>query len=551
MSRDSPPLAPVPPPPTSDLPVVAAEPMPFLQCHLCHAHTQRALESSTRSHTRPRAAPSNSEPTPSNAKPTPSNAEPTPSNAEPMSPAPVALSDAPGRSSSIDQKGYLTVYDSDGFSEEAHGTAGAIVKRMGMFAYVLFFIVPLAYVALVFAIVPLGDPTVPSISEQWVFIFVSNAAVAVAISYLYNATFLACARIERPFRTSLIPLLAVFLAEIAFMAPVLLIHAIFDWIGIVALTVCYVALFLSLRVTYNAQRELVHSFFRRFMFLIILYIPILSGYTIVYRETSSGTLQSFVAFMFTFVTFVYRRVMLSKLDPFPLEISQLLSGFWVQNLGDLTTILAFPQVARPGVFAAIFLSNVLANVAFLVFVSDPWIYKIRPTLKTYVLNGIKGNFPIPPIPEADESFDPRNRGHDANTGGYRRRQFRFFFFRLLSQAISMFMYLSISPMLRFGLNKEYTPLATFSKEQYRHSMIYAASNLVFIGAVALVGYYYLNKRHHQTFHEIREIHKHDLVHHTWVGLVTAIVTHNLILTIAIILSHYCIFSAFEGCVFKT
>ncbi|PXF48118.1 hypothetical protein BWQ96_02070 [Gracilariopsis chorda] len=512
-------IRPTAPPSTApDVPVVEAEGTlrSPTSCHLC--------EHSTHGHSR---APVQ-----------------TPDPEEPTTKRPVHK-----KNYSVDDKGYPLVYDPDDFNEEPHGLAGRIVKRMRVFAYIIFFLVPLAFVAVVFAIVPLGKPTIPTISEQWVFIFVSNSAVAVAISYLYNATFLACARIERPFRTSVIPLVTVFVAEIGVMAPVLLTHGIYDWLGIVALTVCYLALFSSMRFTYGREHELVHSFFRRFMFLLILYIPILSGFVIAYRETSSTVLQSFLSFMFAFLTFVYRRIMLSRLDPFPLEISQLLAGFWVQNLGDVTTILAFPQVARPSVFAAIFVSNSLSNVAFLVFVSNPWIYKIRPTLKTYVINAMKGNFPIPPIPEADESFDPINRGHDANTGGYRRRQFRFFFFRLLSQAISMFMYLSISPMLRFGLNKDFTALARFSADQYRNSMIYAASNMVFIAAIAVVGYVYLHKRHHQTFHEIREIHRHDLVHHTWVGLITAIITHNLILTIAIILSHYCIFSSFQGCLF--
>lgn len=89
---------------------------------------------------------------------------------------------------------------------------------------------------------------------------------------------------------------------------------------------------------------------------------------------------------------------------------------------------------------------------------------------------------------------------DYAVGGYRRRQFRFFFFRLLSQAVAMFLYLSISPVLRFGLNKEYTPFSGINGEDYRNSMIYAAVNLVFIFFVAFLGYMLLRSRHHQTYH---------------------------------------------------
>lgn len=439
------------------------------------------------------------------------------------------------------------MYEPGTYDTPAHGAAGRLIKRLGPWAYLLFFVVPLAFVSIVFAIVPLGDPQKPQMRNQWVFIFISNIAVSAAFAYLYNAAFLNLADDERPFRTSIIPIIAVVLSQLALMNAVLLTNGVFDFLGGVALAIIFIVLFFSMIFAYWDRRDLVISFFARFMLLLILYIPFLVGFVIAYRETES-LVQSLISFAFAFLTFVYRRIMLSRLDPFPLDASQLLSGFWVQNLSDCVTILAFPQVKKPGVYAAIFLSNAAQNVAFLGFVSNMWIYKLRPALKTYVLNALKCNFPIPPIPEPDESFDPINRGHDANVGGYRRRQFRFYFFRMLSQAVAMTMYLGISPILRYGTNSEYNPLGTsIGGEDYRNSMIYAAVNLVFVIVVALLGYWYLNKRHHQTYHEIREIHKHDLLNHNWVGLVTAIMTHNLIFTIAIILSHYCVFSSFKEC----
>lgn len=323
---------------------------------------------------------------------------------------------------------------------------------------------------------------------------------------------------------------------------------VFDWLGVVALGVCYITLYVSMYFTYYDLRTKLHAFFRRFILLLSLYIPLLSGFVLAYRQTNTRPVaQSFISFIFAFITFIYRRIMLSKLDPFPLDVSQLLAGFWVQNLGDSTFVLAFPQVASSSVYAALFLTTMAQNIAFLIFVSNLWIYKIRPGLKTYALNFFKCNYPIPPIPKPDESFDPVNRGHDANVGGYRRRQFRFFFYRLLSQAISMLMYLGISPLLRFGFNKEFTPLSGYDQELYRNSLVYAAGNFGFIALVGVIGYFYLHRRHHATFHEIKEIHRHDLVHHTMVGMVTAIITHNMILTLAIILSHYCVFASFKQC----
>lgn len=42
-----------------------------------------------------------------------------------------------------------------------------------------------------------------------------------------------------------------------------------------------------------------------------------------------------------------------------------------------TKTLAFPQVDSPGVLASTWLVQIVGNVAFLVFVSDFWIFKVR------------------------------------------------------------------------------------------------------------------------------------------------------------------------------
>lgn len=473
---------------------------------------------------------------------------------EPISSSEITTVAKTRRPTLVDADGHDLLFHPEDFEVIAHGHAGRIVQRMGILGYMLFFVVPGLYVALFFGLIPLGNPIFHDLDSQWVFLFISNVGVMLAIAYLYNAAFLILAECERPFRTSVIPLLSVILGQIVVMSPVLLTAGTVRYQGIIALTTCYLSLYLSMRfVAYADMGDKVDQFFRRFMLLLVLYIPLLSAFVIAYREANtsgSSTTQSALSFAFTFATFIYRRIMLSRLDPYPLDAAQLFAGFWVQNLGDCTTILAFPQVNSPSVFAAVFVSNSIANIGFLIFVSDLWIYRLRPWLKTRCKHVFLCSYPIPPIPDPDESFDPDNRGHDYNTGGYRRRQFRFFFFRLMSQSVAMVMYLSVSPILRYGTNDLYTPLAEATGlrfYQYRNSMIYAACNLGFIAAVGVFGYAYLSKQHNQTFHEIREIHRHDFVHHTMVGMVTAIITHNMIMTIAIILSHYCIFASFHSC----
>jgi hypothetical protein len=151
-------------------------------------------------------------------------------------------------------------------------------------------------------------------------------------------------------------------------------------------------------------------------------------------------------------------------------------------------------------------------------------------------------------PEMDLSVNLEDRGHGLNVGGYRRRQFTFFFWRLISQAIAMILYLIVTPLTRYGTNYDYLPYVSF--DDYRRSLIFAAANLAFIVVVAILGYIVLNKKYHSTYHEIIEIQGKQLFSHTFVGFVIVIIAHNLILSnVFALLSQYCIFNAFdaEGC----
>lgn len=115
----------------------------------------------------------------------------------------------------------------------------------------------------------------------------------------------------------------------------------------------------------------------------------------------------------------------------------------------------------------------------------------------------------------------------------------------------MIMYLAISPVLRYGVNRKYFPLSKsgiiVEFDGFRNSMIYAAVNFVFVLAALALGYVFLYRKHHQTFHEARELHVHDLQNHTRIGLIVAILTHNMIFALAIVFSPYCVFSAFKEC----
>lgn len=120
----------------------------------------------------------------------------------------------------IDAKGHNLLYTEEEFEVNTAGTAGRLVQKLGPFAYALFFVFPLAYVAIFFAIVPLGDPLIETIREQWVFLFISNLSIMMAIAFLYNATFLSLAKCQHPFRTSLIPLVSIVVMEVILMTPI-------------------------------------------------------------------------------------------------------------------------------------------------------------------------------------------------------------------------------------------------------------------------------------------------------------------------------------------
>lgn len=433
--------------------------------------------------------------------------------------------------------------------ETPQGHAGEAAAQLGLWAYPIFLIIPLLFVAVVFAIVPLGDPFDASIGGQAVFVFVTNLAVTAAIGYLYATIYSGMSGSSRPFRVSVLPMVVVIVIQLAIMLPIYLTRGVRDLLGILAVGLCVVGVYATLALTRPEERKKVWHFFLHFQVPLLFHITALTLYMIAYRSANS-VVQGILVFALNLFTFIFRRIMLSLLDAYPLELTMLLSGLWIQSLADVVQAFSFPQVSNPKVFAAVWVAQSFGNVALLLFVSDVWIFKLRPVIKTYVVNTFKGNFPIPPIPEPDYTFNPEDRGHSANVGSYRRRQFRFWIWKIVSQAVAQLAYLVLSPILRFGLNKERFPFGpTLPIDGWRNSMVYAGVNLIFIGLVTLLGYFVMYKWHHTAFHEVKTIHIHEFHSYTYVGFVVAILTHNIILALGMLLQHYCVFSSFNDCRF--
>jgi hypothetical protein len=228
---------------------------------------------------------------------------------------------------------YNRIWSTPPQREEAHGTLGRLVHKLGVFGYGIFAVIPVVFVAIVHAVIPMGDPTKKSFKENWVFALITNPLAVALFTFLYTAAFLSAANRERPFRQHFAPIFACVLSQIALVLPLVLTVGTFEYLGIASFVFFLLVLYISLRFSYPDLVKECETYFRRFVLLVALYIPILVAYLVAFRESGSA-LQSFLNFAMVFITFIYRRVMLSKLDPLPLDIAQLFSGLWVQNMFD-------------------------------------------------------------------------------------------------------------------------------------------------------------------------------------------------------------------------
>lgn len=285
--------------------------------------------------------------------------------------------------------------------------------------------VPLVFVLILSSGVKLGEPQSASWSQNAAFLFVTNTFYLSIIAFVYSATFLGLCDMENPFKHSVIPALLTFIMEATIFTGLYMINQVFSLVGLIAYGIAIITVTIYLLVIYSELRTNVLLFIFRFLTPIFLFISALSVYAIAFREASSF-LEAMLVIAISLCTFIVRRLSLTLLDPFSLEISMLVSGFWIQNLNDILQTLAFPQINNPLVFIAIWSANAFANLSMLFFISDTWIIKIRPQLKNNAVNALTFNFPIPPPPELDFSVNLADRGHGSNVQGYRRRQFRFF-----------------------------------------------------------------------------------------------------------------------------
>lgn len=77
---------------------------------------------------------------------------------------------------------------------------------------------------------------------------------------------------------------------------------------------------------------------------IFIHFVLLVVYVIAYRFLPS-VVQPFLTAALTLLTFIFRKVLLSLTDVFPLEMAMLISSFWIENIADFFYTLAYPRYA--------------------------------------------------------------------------------------------------------------------------------------------------------------------------------------------------------------
>lgn len=391
--------------------------------------------------------------------------------------------------------------------------------------------VPMVFVVLVFGVVPLDSPLQHDIREQNVFIYVTNPIMFGAISYIYFCINEGLRQVDHPFSMPLLYVLLVAAVEILTFLPIAtLVHTSFTLSGVVAVLLCITTVSLILITRYQTDAL---PFLLRVLIPLLFFLLILVGYVYVY-DVATNEGQAWLVVGIAFLTFVFRRVELGLLDVFPLELSMLISGFWFQNLSDMLQTLAFPRVTNPLNYMTIWVTNAFANVAMLFFISDRWILHLRPTLKSFFTRKHVG---------FNYEHDLADRGHGENVPGYRRRQFRFFFWRLASQASAMLYYVVVTPVTRFGINRDFFP--QIDAEAYKHSLGYATGNLFFVLAVLVSGMWWFRRRYASLYADLRRTAFFNTDVRHFFGFFTAILAHNMVLATGLLLQHYCIYEAYK------
>jgi len=210
-------------------------------------------------------------------------------------------------------------------------------------------------------------------------------------------------------------LLTTYLIEVLCLGLITSMKGNIDLLGLVALGVCYLvtfpALFLSEQTKHGSysnlplyetttptspqlqqqqpqqpqqpqQQKNILLAYLKVALVVFIHFLWLIAFIIGYREARwIAAVQPLLNFGMAIVVFIFKKILLHITDPFPLEPAMLISALWIQNLSDIFQALAYPSIVNPITYAYIWLIHLLANLAYLLFLTDSWFrFRLFPFL---------------------------------------------------------------------------------------------------------------------------------------------------------------------------
>lgn len=422
----------------------------------------------------------------------------------------------------------------------------------GVWFWPVLLLVPSAFLALLFGVVPLGEPESQATSEWWTFAFVVTPVVYGMVCYYKYVFFLFCVAVDRPFRARWLPILlvaggtgavtAITWASTSSDVPPRL------WGAIMLLSTLILSLggvmATEIAVVPREERhhfKAVYSAYMRTEAVMAVLLSFVILYIFAYRYSDSAG-QTVLPLNLAVVTYLCKKAMLKVTEPFPLEQAMFVSGFVVENAEDMFSVMAFPSVISSRSLISVWAVPTLSNLALLFFLTDRWFrfrLWIKEAIKRAVCCGRRGLVRDIAV-EPDYSDLPDDRGYATNQPGYARRQARFYLWKTFSQAMAMVFYLAVAPLLRWGTNSDQYPFTDsegFGKDEYLDSIQFAVGNLVSAVVSAAAGVWYISTRYPDLWAHMQEKHSRLLVHHTFVGFLVLTVVTNGVVATSIMLRH--------------
>eukprot|EP01088_Endostelium_zonatum_P014982 TRINITY_DN3485_c0_g1_i1.p1 TRINITY_DN3485_c0_g1~~TRINITY_DN3485_c0_g1_i1.p1 ORF type:complete len:664 (+),score=134.96 TRINITY_DN3485_c0_g1_i1:109-2100(+) len=425
---------------------------------------------------------------------------------------------------------------------------------LGIPFYFLMSLCPIAFIIIVLGVIPVGDPSkgVFHRSGLWTFVFIINPICMVVMTFLILAGFYSCAGMARPFRVFWPALVCVYIAEVVVMVAICTPEGVFNLLGLVAFLLAYLVVWIVTILYFAVRRRRVGArlLIRYGSIQVTLFIMfvMLIAYIIGYRYVPPG-IQILLTIVLQMCIFIYRKSLLALTKSFPIDVAMLISGFWIPNLADMFTTLAYPSVHNYYVYGVLAVVESVSLMIQLIFLTRGWYIfqsKAKDCCKFQPCRG--GGW----TPE-DKSVDLDDRGQSPNSKGFRIRQARFFFYRTLSKAVACIYYLAFGAVLRYGPNKEYYTFTSdpyaeanddfkyLTDEIYIASVVFTSVVFIVIVCTGIIGAIWVKNVYYNTWARLRmEIRRWD---RNYFGMVLAIITHNGMIAGLIVLYHWRIYWA--------